>query len=65
MGDGLLGLVESLGLAALTTHLFQVVEVALLDGCDIGATEDTNLKIDRFLLAILDGNFSAGTLEVI
>lgn len=63
--NSLFGLVKSLDLAALTADCLQVVEVALADGCDIAAAEDTDFEVPRLLLAILAGNFGTRALEIV
>lgn len=65
VSNGLLCLFQSLVLAAFTADLLEVIEVALTHRGDVATTENTNFEIDRFCLAVLNGNLGTGALEIL
>lgn len=64
IGDSLLGLVNSLDLAAFATDGLQMLEVTGRNRGNVATAEDTDLKVCGLLLTILTGNRSTGILQI-
>lgn len=65
MGDSLFGTVNSLDLASFAANLLQMVKIAVIDGGNVVAAEDSNFEVHRFAQSVFLSDLSTGTDQVV
>jgi hypothetical protein len=65
MSDSLFGTVDGLDLASFAAKLLEMVKVAVIDGGNVVAAEDSNFEVDGFAQSVFLGDLGTGTNQVV